>query len=163
MDVVLVAAVADNGVIGAEGRMPWDYPADLARFKEITMGHPVVMGRKTYEAIEARLGGPLPGRPNIVLSRGRPALANGVHHAGSIEEAVRLARTAADGSGPIFVIGGATVFEAFLPRADRLLLTEIHAAHEGDTYFPEWDRDEWQEIAREEREAFDFVEYHRIE
>lgn len=127
------------------------------------MGHPVLMGRRTYEAVEGRLGGPLPGRTNVVLSRGEPALPDGVLLAGSIDEAVELARTAADGSGPAFVIGGATVFEAFLPRADRLLLTELHAAHEGDTYFPEWDRDEWREVERDDREAFDFVAYVREE
>lgn len=161
MEIVLIAAVAANGVIGSDGEMPWDYPADLARFRETTMGHPVVMGRKTYQAIEGRLGGPLPGRTNIVLSRGDPVLPAGVLQAGSIEEATGLARDAADGCGTVFVIGGATVFGAFLPRADRLLVTEIHAAHEGDTYFPERDPDEWQERDRERQEAFDFVEYVR--
>lgn len=161
MEITLIAAVAENGVIGADGEMPWDYPADLARFKETTMGQPVVMGRKTYEAVVDRLGGPLPGRTNVVLSRGSPELADGVRLASSIEEAEAIARHAADGCGPVFVIGGATVFEAFLPRARRLLLTEINACYEGDTYFPEWNRAEWREVDRERRGEFDFVEYVR--
>ena len=113
MEIALIAAVADNGVIGADGAMPWDYPADLGRFKDRTMGHPVVMGRRTYEAIQDHLGGPLPGRTNIVLSRGDPELPDGVRLAGSIEEATELAREAVDADGTMFVIGGATVFEAF--------------------------------------------------
>lgn len=163
MKISLIAAVAENGVIGDDGEMPWDYPADLERFEETTMGHPVVMGRKTYEAIVDRLGGPLPGRTNVVLSRGNPELADGVRPASSIEEAEAIACHAADGCGPVFVIGGATVFEAFLPRARRLLLTEIHASYEGDTYFPEWDRTAWREVDRERRDEFDFVEYVRRE
>lgn len=163
MEIALIAAVADNGVIGAEGSLPWDFPADLEHFKETTTGHPVVMGRKTYEDIEDRLGGPLPGRTNVVLSRGDPELPDDVLLARSIDEAEDVARRASDGRGPVFVIGGATVFEAFLPRADRLVLTEIHDSYEGDAYFPEWDSEEWREVDREEREEFDFVEYVRQE
>jgi len=159
LEVVLIAAVAENGVIGSDGEMPWHYPEDLRRFKEVTTGHPVLMGRRTYEAIEAHAGGPLPDRTNVVLSRGDPDVPNEVVVAGGVEEAVDAARET--GTDAAFVIGGATVYEAFLPFADRMELTEIRASYEGDTYFPEFDRGEWEEVQREERAEFAFVTYER--
>lgn len=160
MEVVLIAAVAANGVIGADGDIPWHYPEDLRHFKETTLGHPVVMGRRTYESIESRLDGPLPGRTNVVLSRGDPDLPENVEHAQSIGDALRIA---GDEGDTVYVIGGATVYEAFLQRADRLVLTELDRAFDGDTRFPEWDRDEWTEVDRDDHGEFAFVEYVRRE
>ncbi|WP_255150017.1 dihydrofolate reductase [Halorarius halobius] len=156
--VTLVAAVAENGVIGADGGMPWHYPADLKHFKETTTGHAVVMGRTTYESIVERLGEPLPDRLNVVLSSRDLDLPEGAVHAGSVEEALALA---ADYDEEVFVVGGATVYEQLLDRADRLVLTEIHESHDGDTYFPDWDRDAWRELEREDRDELSFVTYER--
>jgi len=159
MKVVLVAAVAANGVIGADGEVPWYLPEDLAQFKETTMGHPVVMGRRTFESIHERLDGPLPGRTNVVLSRGDPDLPEDVVHADSVEAALDAARET--GADEVYVAGGGTVYEQFLPRADRLVLTELDEAHQGDTRFPQWDRSAFEEVARDERGGFAFVTYER--
>ncbi|KTG08377.1 dihydrofolate reductase [Haloprofundus marisrubri] len=162
IQVALIAAVAENGVIGADGDMPWHYPEDLAQFKQTTMGHPVVMGRRTYESIARQLGGPLPGRTNIVLSRSEMDLPEGAVHADSVDAAMNIARElVGEDGGTVFVVGGATVYEQFLPRADRLVLTEIHESFEGDTEFPRFDREAWVEVDREEHDEFDFVEYRR--
>ena len=159
IEVALVAAVAENGVIGADGEMPWHYPADLAHFKETTTGHPVVMGRVTYESVSSQLGGPLPGRTNVVLTRSGVDAPEDVVQVESVDAAVEVA--AATGSDTAFVAGGATVYEQFLPRADRLVLTEVPGEPEGDTYFPEWDREDWVEHERVEREELAFVTYRR--
>jgi dihydrofolate reductase len=158
--LVLVAAVAANGVIGRDGAMPWHYPEDLRRFKELTTGHPVIMGRRTYESIAARLDGPLPDRTSVVLSRSSLELPEGAVHASDVDEAVALAAARDDVA---FVAGGATVYEAFLPLADRLELTELDEAYEGDTYFPGFDGGAWTETAREEHEGFAFVTYERAD
>ncbi len=155
---VCIAAVAENGVIGRDGGMPWHYPEDMRRFKEITMGHPVIMGRTTYESIAGQLDGPLPGRTNVVLSRSNPDLPEEVVLVHSVEEAME---TVAELDDVAFVTGGATVYEQFLPHTDELLLTEIHEAYDGDTRFPEWDPEEWTEVERDERDEFDFVRYER--
>ncbi|EFW93798.1 Dihydrofolate reductase [Haladaptatus paucihalophilus DX253] len=156
--LVCIAAVAENGVIGRDGDMPWHYSADLRHFKETTMGHPVVMGRTTYESIAGQLDGPLPGRTNVVLSRSNPDLPEEVVLVHSVEEAIETVEELDDTA---FVIGGATVYEQFLPHADELILTEIHDEYEGDTHFPEWDPKEWTEVERDEREELDFVRYER--
>ena len=163
VDIALVAAVAENGVIGADGGMPWHYPADLARFKETTMGHPVVLGRHTFESIAARLGGPLPGRTNVVLSRSDPDVPAGVVVATSVDEAVAAAGKAAaeSGVGTAYVAGGAAVYEQFLPLADRMVLTEVPERPDGDTFFPEWDRSAWVEVDREHEDELAFVTYER--
>lgn len=155
---VCIAAVAENGVIGRDGGMPWHYPEDMRRFKEITMGHPVIMGRTTYESIAGQLDGPLPGRTNVVLSRSNPDLPEEVVLVHSVEEAME---TVAELDDVAFVTGGATVYEQFLPHADELLLTEIHEEYDGDTRFPEWGPEEWMEVERDEREELDFVRYER--
>jgi dihydrofolate reductase len=160
MEVVIIAAVAANGVIGADGDIPWHLPADLRHFKRTTTGHPVVMGRLTYESIVDRLGGPLPDRTNVVLtsSPDRVTRADAVGVT-SVESA--LSAAAATGADTVYVAGGATVYEQFLPRADRLVLTELEATHDGDTYFPDWDAGEWTAVARDERDGFAFVTYER--
>ncbi|GAA0195841.1 dihydrofolate reductase [Halobaculum roseum] len=161
--VSLIAAVAANGVIGAEGGMPWHFPADMRHFKETTTGHPVIMGRRTYESIASDIGGPLPDRTNVVLSRSDPDLPEEVIVTGSVEEALAAARAdaAERGVDTVYVAGGGAVYGQFLPLADELVLTEIHDSHEGDTEFPEFDRGEWVEVDREEHDAFDFVVYER--
>ncbi|MGM0591709.1 MAG: dihydrofolate reductase [Halobacteriota archaeon] len=161
MDLAIIAAVAANGVIGADGGMPWHYPEDLEHFKRTTIGHPVIMGRRTYESIAGQLGGPLPNRTNIVLSTTEPNVPDDVVVASSVDEALTAAEDA--GNDVAFVVGGAAVYEQFLPLADRLVLTEIGAPYEGDTCFPEWDRDRWVEVARDDHGDFAFVEYERDE
>lgn len=153
-EIVLVVAVADNGVIGADGTMPWHLPADLRRFKALTTGKPMIMGRKTFES----LPGLLPGRRHIVLTRAADWAEEGTEQADSPQDA--LARANAP---HIAVVGGAEIYRLFLPLADRIEWTEIHAAPPGDTHFPAFDRSEWQEVFREAhpaeagRPGFDFV------
>lgn len=166
-EVAIVVAVAENGVIGREGGLPWRLSSDLRRFKALTMGKPIVMGRKTWDS----LGRVLPGRPHFVISRRTDFAAEGVETAGSLEEALSKAeRSARDlGASQLCVIGGGEVYLQALPRADRLYVTHVEAAIEGDTRFPEIDRALWRPV-REERVAADernshptrFVEYHRI-
>ena len=146
-EITLVAAVADNGVIGAEGHMPWHLPADLRHFRQVTMGKPVLMGRLTWEAI----GRPLPGRLNLVLTRRPDWQAEGAHKVPSFIEAMRFAQQA--GARELMVIGGADVYRQALPRAGRIYLTRVHAEPWGDTLFPELDPDEWREIGRREQMA----------
>lgn len=145
VEITLVAAVADNGVIGADGGMPWHLPADLAHFKQLTMGKPILMGRLTWESI----GKPLPGRKNLVLTRDSHWHADGAVRVASIDEALRVA--AKDGASELMVIGGAEVYRQALPRADRIYMTRVHAEPWGDTLFPEMDPDAWGEVARRER------------
>ncbi|MGQ3414140.1 dihydrofolate reductase [Natrinema sp. LN54] len=164
-ELVAIAAVADNGVIGADGDMPWHVPADLQHFKETTTDHPVIMGRVTYEGILETLGEPLPGRTTIVLTSLDLETPDNAVVAHDLEDAVDAAETAArerhGDVGRLFVAGGATVYEQFLPAVDRLVLTEIHDAPDGDTYFPDWDRAAWTETARDERDGFAFAEFVR--
>ncbi|MFB6118318.1 dihydrofolate reductase [Halosegnis sp.] len=157
LELVAIAAVAANGVIGRDGTLPWHLPADLAHFKELTTGHPVILGRRTYESIRDRLGGPLPDRTNIVLSRSSLELPDGAVHAPDVDAALKAA---AARDSVAFVAGGATVYETLLERVDRLELTELDAAYEGDTYFPEVG-DKWVETGRESHDAFAFVTYER--
>ncbi len=147
----LVVAMDRNRVIGRDNRLPWRLPADLAHFKRVTMGHTVVMGRRTYESI----GKPLPGRKNIVVTHQRDFTAPGCEVVHSLDEAWR----AADGAGDVAVIGGTTLFEESLPLADTIHLTEVQAEVEGDTWFPAFDRSQWieREVARhpaDERNAY---------
>lgn len=142
MIVSLIAALDRNGLIGADNRLPWHLPADLARFKALTMGKPVIMGRRTHESI----GRPLPGRRNIVLSRDPAFSAPGCVVVRGVEEAL-----AAAGVQPeVFVIGGASFYAQLIGRAQRLYLTLIDAAFEGDTFFPAYRADEWIEVTRED-------------
>jgi len=143
----LVVAVARNGVIGRDNRLPWRLPDDLAYFKHVTMGHPVVMGRRTWQSI----GKPLPGRTNIVVTHDPAFQAPGCVVAHSLEEAWR----AAEGADEVCVIGGTSLFAETLPLADVIHLTEVEADVPGDTYFPEFDRAAWREteIARHAADA----------
>ena len=150
MPVTLVAAVADNGVIGAAGAIPWRLPEDFAHFKALTLGHVLVMGRATYESI----GRPLPGRTTIVLTRDPDWHAEGVLVAGDLDEA--LAR-GAEIDPEVFVVGGAAVYAAALPVADAQVLSEVHLSPEGDTRYPDFDRAAWAETRRDRREGFDIV------
>lgn len=148
--VVLVAAVADNGVIGAEGELPWHLPDDLAHFKRVTTGNVVIMGRKTYDSI----GRPLPKRTNIVVTRQADWSVDGVITAPSLTEALALAE---EYDGDAMVIGGGQIYELAMPLADRQVLTEVHSAPDGDAYYPPFDREEWVETDREPRGGYDFV------
>jgi dihydrofolate reductase len=139
--ISMIVAVATNGVIGRDNKMPWHLSEDLKYFKRVTMGKSVVMGRKTFESI----GKPMPGRPNIVISRDLSWSAEGVRVARSIDEALALAE-----GGEIMVIGGAEIFKAIAPLAQRLYYTEVKRAYEGDAFFPKPDPDRWREVSREE-------------
>jgi dihydrofolate reductase len=165
LELAAIVAVADNGVIGRDGEMPWHLPEDLQHFKETTMDHPVIMGRVTYEGILEAIGEPLPGRTTVVLTSRELETPENAVVARSLEEALRKAETAAEkrhgGTETAFVAGGATVYEGFLPALDRLIVTEIHRDPAGDTEFPDRDRDAWTEVDRDERDGFAFVEYVR--
>ena len=140
--LTLVAAVADNGVIGDRGDIPWRIPADFAHFKALTLGHVLVMGRATYESI----GRPLPGRTTIVLTRDTGWTADGVLVARDLDEALERA---AQVSAEVFVAGGAAVYAEALGRADAQVLTEVHLEPDGDTRYPAFDRSQWREVRRE--------------
>ena len=152
MIVALVAAVARGGVIGRDGGLPWSLPEDMAHFREVTMGHPVVMGRKTWDSLPERFR-PLPGRRNVVVSRNPVWSAEGAERAGSLDEALALAGEAER----VSVIGGGELFAAALPTADEVLLTEIDLDVDGDTFFPPWSG--FAEAAREEHVSEDGVPY----
>jgi dihydrofolate reductase len=157
--IYLVAAVAANGIIGARGKLPWHIPEELKHFKKLTMGHPIIMGRRTWESLKSAL----PGRENIVVTRTPGYEAQGAAVASSLEAALALCA----GEPVAFVIGGTQLFEASLPIAAGLVLTEIQRDYEGDTWFPAWDRSQWRESQREAHTAgdgtrFDFVFYERI-
>ena len=139
--ISVVVAASTNNVIGADGGLPWRLPEDLKRFKEITMGKPIVMGRATWESI----GRPLPGRRNIVITRQADYEADGCDVVASIEAALQLVADADE----VMIIGGGKIYEQTLPMADRIYLTRVHATVEGDTFFPELDDGEWREVGRE--------------
>ena len=162
MIVVLVAAVARGRVIGRDGGLPWRLPEDMAHFREVTMGHPVVMGRKTWDSLPERFR-PLPGRRNVVVTRNAAWSAEGADRAESLAAALGLLA----GETRVSVIGGGELFAEALPHADELLLTELDSAVDGDTFFPDWSDDEFAEVAREEQVAADgtalaFVTYRRV-
>jgi dihydrofolate reductase len=154
--LTLVVAVADNGVIGRAGALPWHLPEDLRHFKNVTMGHAVIMGRKTYESI----GRVLPGRRFVVVSRDPDLRIDGALVAHDLDEAIARAR---EHDPDPRVIGGSAVFEAALPRASTILLTEVHRDVEGDVYFPPFDRRQWCEAERRkgETEGLEFVRLER--
>lgn len=159
MEIAIIVAMTPQGLIGKDNQIPWHLPADLQRFKQITMGHPIIMGRKTFESLPSLL----PGRQHIVLTRNPNYAAEGcvvVSNWAQIEILVE---------GKAFVIGGADIYNYALPIAQYLYTTIVHAELEGDTYFPEWNKQEWQEVERElrgkdEKNKFDVdnIQYIRI-
>lgn len=153
--VVLVAAVADNGVIGLDGDIPWAIPEDLRHFRATTRDNTVVMGRKTYESI----GHPLPYRTNVVVTRQPDWSADGVFVAHSVEDAIAAAQ---DFDGDVMVIGGGHIYAAAMPVADEQILTEVHQSPPGDTHYPAFEPGEWAETDREKHDGFDFVRWRRV-
>jgi len=149
--VAMIVAVAQNGVIGRDNTLPWRLPGDLPRFKQITMGKPVIMGRATFDSI----GKPLPGRDNIVVSRDTNLKIEGAAVVASPTAALDLARIVATEKklDEVIVMGGGQIYSALLPQAERLYLTRVLAKVEGDAYFPQFDTNEWMEIANEPVEA----------
>ncbi len=146
MILSLIAAISENGVIGRDGGLPWRLRDDMRWFKETTLGHPIIMGRRTYESN----GGPLSGRANIVVSRTLDAHTAGIEVARSLGNAISLAKNHLQSpSGEVFVIGGAGMYEEAMPRCERMCLTRVHATVEGDTRFPDVDWARWR-LVREE-------------
>ena len=142
--LTLIAAMARNRVIGIDNRLPWHLPEDLQHFRNVTRGHPVIMGRKTWESLPTAFR-PLPGRLNIVISRQPDYRAEGAQVVSSLEAALNQT----GGLPEAFVIGGAQLYTLALPRADRLMLTEVEMDVQGDAWFPEFDRNTWLETSRE--------------
>ncbi|MBM3178383.1 MAG: dihydrofolate reductase [Bacteroidetes bacterium] len=165
MIISLIAAVSKNGVIGRQNTLPWHLPDDMKYFMRTTSGHPVIMGRRNFDSIPEKFR-PLPNRTNIVITRQQDFKAPGCEVVHSPEAAMSVAGTSAQNE--VFIIGGSEIYKSFMERADKLYLTEIDAAIEGDTFFPEFDKKSWKEVSRihhstDERHqyAFDFVEYLR--
>lgn len=165
--LVVIAAVARNGVIGRDGQMPWHLSADMAHFRSLTSGCPVIMGRSTWDSLPPRFR-PLPGRTNIVVTRNPDWSATGAIAVPSLDAALSRARQVCQPEQRIFVAGGAQLYAQALALADELELTEVHADVDGDTRFPDWDRDRFHEIRRIRNAAsasnpmaFDFVTYRR--
>jgi dihydrofolate reductase len=169
IEIVLIVAVAENGVIGAQGGIPWRQKSDMQRFKAMTMGRPIVMGRKTFMSFPRR---PLPGRTNIVITRDPHFREPGAVVTGSVAEALAIARGDAlrRSAAEIAVIGGAEIYAQTMPLANRLEITEIHARPDGDTIFPAVDPSVWRQDAREDHPsdshndaAFSYVTWVRAE
>ena len=157
MSVTIVVAIGSNGVIGNDGEMPWPRTGDQRQFKALTMGHPIVMGRTTYDSI----GRPLPGRTSIVLTRNRDWHVPGVEVAHTLPDALALALGRDD---EVFLIGGAQVYAEALAAglADRMVVTHVHLAPNGDAWFPELDWSTWTETAREAHDGYDIATYERV-
>lgn len=157
MQISLIAAMGKNRIIGKNNSLPWKLPEDMKRFKEITKGKLIVMGRKTFESI----GKPLPNRTNIIITHDKNYKADGCVVVYSVEEALKTAK----GNEEVMVIGGEQIFKLFLPKADRMYLTFIDEDFEGDAYFPQYNKDEWKEVHREEHKnqqyKFVFVDFER--
>jgi len=148
MELVAVAAVAENGVIGDGREVPWDLPEDVRQYRERVAGHPVVVGRRTYEMFSNP-----PGRAQIVVSRTeRDWDRDTAYHAGGVDEAVAVAESL--GADRASVIGGGAIYELFLPHLDRMVLTRVPGAYQGDTTFPAWDADEWERVDTEDYGTF---------
>ncbi len=164
MNISLIVAAAKNGAIGFQNKLLWHLPDDFKRFKKITSGHPIIMGRKTYES----LGKPLPNRLNIVISRNPDFSASGVEITDSLDSALAIARDAA-GYEEIFVIGGGEIYRQAFAKANRIYLTEVHAEPEGDTFFSISDPENWRIFSQvthpadeRHRYSFDYIDFERI-
>jgi dihydrofolate reductase len=153
-NINVIAAMAQNRVIGINNTLPWRLPADLQHFKALTMGHHIIMGRKTFESI----GKPLPGRTTVIVTRDASYRVDGCITATSLDAAIAACATDPD----IFFVGGADLYAQILPRADRLYLTEIQAEYDGDARFPEFDRGVWHEIERQQNVSPDGLGYHFV-
>jgi len=147
MKLSLIVALAENNTIGLDNKMPWHLPKDLKYFKKVTLGKPIIMGRKTYDS----LGRPLPGRTNIVITRNKDYQPEGVKVVSTLAAAVELADNIAqsDGIDEAMIIGGAQIYELALSQVSRMYLTQVHAEVEGDAFFPDYKFDEWNEVSRE--------------
>lgn len=160
MEVILVAAIGENGEMGLNNDLLWHLPGDLPRFKEMTMGSPIIMGRKTYDSI----GRALPGRLNIVLTANKNWQAEGVSTAADLDVALQMAKD--ESTGKAFVIGGGQIYKLFLAYATSLEITEVYDAPIADTYFPNFSRLEFKEVARiantDNDPKFDYVTYQRV-
>lgn len=169
LELVLIAAVAEDGTIGDDGSIPWHHPEDLRHFRQVTLGSPVIMGRKTYESIVDRLGHALDGRTNIVLTSrvasavvdvsDRPDGETDILVASSIDAAI--ARAGETGASTAYVIGGASIYEQFLPEADGLIITEVPGRFDGDTTFPVIDTEVWEIADRTHDDPLTYVTYRR--
>ena len=151
MTIILIAAVGANGVIGRDNDLPWRIREDLQHFKQLTLGHTLVMGRKTYDSI----GRPLPRRRTVVVTRQPDWSADGVEVVHDVEDALKQ-------TGDLYVAGGGEIYRQALPYADRLELTEVDQSPAGDVTFPSFNRSEWQETARDRHDGFTFVTYDRV-
>jgi dihydrofolate reductase len=148
MELVAVAAVAENGVIGDGDEVPWDLPEDVRQYRERVAGHPTIVGRRTYEMFSNP-----PGCAQIVVSRTeREWDRETAHHAGGVDEAVAVAESLE--ADRVYVIGGGTIYDLFLPHLDRMVLTRVPGEYEGDAYFPEWDAEKWEQVDSEDYEQF---------
>ena len=147
----IIVATDEQGLIGKDNDLPWKLSADLQYFRRVTMGKPLIMGRNTHESI----GRALPGRKNIIVSNNCDYTADGCCVVHSVEDAIK----ACDGVEEVMVMGGASLYKQMLQQADRLYLTQVHASLEGDTWFPDWQRSDWQEISREDHLADDKNDY----
>ena len=166
MIISIIAAMADDRVIGIDNSLPWKLPSDMKWFRQHTLGKPIVMGRKTFESFGGRT---LPDRPNIIITRDTGYQVDGAIVTHSIDEALQAANNANGDTDEVMIIGGASFYEQMLPKADRLYLTFVHANVKGDAWFPEYDESNWQQVERvdikaDEKNEFDhtFVIYERI-
>ena len=157
MSIILIAAVADNNVIGKNNDLPWYIPEDLQHFKKLTSGHTVVMGRNTYESIVSRIGKPLPNRKNLVVTNQADyEVLDGAEVLLDINRILKLAK-----NEEVYIIGGNTLYQAMLSKADILEITHVHQEPEGDVYFPNIDWKDWEEVNREDFDGYSFVKYKR--
>lgn len=165
MEIAMIAAVAENGVIGKDNDLAWSLPDDMKYFMNTTKGHYIVLGRKNYDSLPPKFR-PLPNRTNVVITRQSDLQLEGAHIVNTLEEAFEFCKK--NNQEKIFVIGGGQIYKLALPYADTLYITEVHHSFDGDTYFPEFDKSDWEEVSREphgmdERHLypFNFVVYKR--
>ena len=159
MRLSILVAMAKNRAIGKNNALPWHLSADLKHFRALTMGHPIIMGRKTYESI----GRPLPGRTNIIMTRQKGYQVEGAITVNSVDDALKVCQEGVDGNSEVFLIGGAELYRRTLRLCHRIYVTEIQQDFDGDTFFPEFDIEEWQEISREKHfSEDDKLEYHFV-
>jgi len=159
MELIAVAAVAENGVLGDDGELPWpSIPADKRQYRERTAGHPVVLGRRTFESMRENL----PGSAQIVLSRSERTFdVSTAHHAGDVAEAVEVA--ASLDADRAYVLGGGAIYGLFQPHVDRMVLSRVHGSYEGDTRYPDWDESEWELVDSEPHDRFTLEEWVRVD